>query len=365
MAQPAAGAAPGQASPFTFGKLVLRPHLSYQYSYNDGVQAILGRPDDTEQHTYSPGMLVELGTRWRLDYTATVSRYSNADFRDDVAHAARFDGKILGRDWVMQTDHSYTSTSQTLLETGRQTAQQNVTSNLGFMHPFSPQLGYQGSVNQNLRFVEAFADSYEWGTTHGLNYRFSSRVEFGVGLMSGYVAMPRTADMVLIQPTGSLRWMPSEKTTFSFNGGVENRRLISGSRDEATNPILGSSFQYKPFEATTLSVGATRSTTSSFFAGQITHTRGWTATLQQRILKHLQVSIGKSAQEARYVAVSSLTDEEIRRTDDRDSWDAAVSMAFLRRGSVSLSYQRTRNTSSSEEFSILSRHYGVSVGFAY
>jgi len=54
--------------PFRWGPVHVRPHVTYRYSASSGLQARPGQSSDSAIQDVSPGVLLELGDRWRMDY---------------------------------------------------------------------------------------------------------------------------------------------------------------------------------------------------------------------------------------------------------------------------------------------------------
>jgi hypothetical protein len=367
-AQPAAAGAgaiqPGSNTPFRFGRIVARPRVTYGYSYNEGVLLAPGQPENTEQWSFSPGIAVALGDRWNLDYSAVSNHNSNSAFRDAWAHSLRFEGTVQGRDWAARFAQNYSSSVSTLIETGKETAQQTASSMVGIARPISSELSFQTSFEGSFRFVETLSDSYGLVTTQALAYRYSPKVDIGLALMSGYSVAYKGADSVSISPQLQLSWKPGDKLGVSLSGGYERRILVSKAGGESNSPVFSSTVSYKLFEFTTLSIAGTRSMSTSVFADQVSKSRSWTASLEQRLLKHFTVSVSAVRSSGDYVSVSP-DDETVNRHDSLNSFDLRLSTTLLKRGSVSIAYGEVRNTSSETGFTTSSRQIGVQAGFSY
>lgn len=370
-AQPAAPAAAaggagqnGSNTPFRYGRILARPRIAYGYSYSEGILLAPGQPKNTEQWSISPGVTVSLGDRWNLDYSGSSNHNSNSAFRDAWAHSFRFNGSVLGRDWAAQFSQGYTSTVSTLLETGKETAQQTASSTLGIARPISSDLAFQSSLEASFRFVETLPDSYGVSGTQALTYRYSPKVNIGLALMSAYSIAYKGADAVSLGPLMQISWKPGDKLMASFSGGYEHRILVSDAGGESGSPVFSANLSYKPFKFTTVSIAGTRSMSTSVFTNQVSKSRGWTAALEQRLLKHFTVSIDAARSQGNYVMVSP-DDETITRSDSQNSFNLRLNTTLLKRGSLSASYGEARNTSSETGFSSSSRQISVQVGYSY
>src|SRR5271170_2121787 len=65
-----------------WGPIAVYPHLVYQVTYGDGIQAQPGTNSTTWINTVSPGVYFKIGDHWSIDYTPTLAFYSNPLFQD-------------------------------------------------------------------------------------------------------------------------------------------------------------------------------------------------------------------------------------------------------------------------------------------
>ncbi len=66
------------------GPLTFRPHFDLQYLYGTGIESSPSISGKTSIYTISPGMLLEYGQHWALDYTPTITLYSNDKFKNTL-----------------------------------------------------------------------------------------------------------------------------------------------------------------------------------------------------------------------------------------------------------------------------------------
>ena len=352
-----------EPSPFQWGPVTLQPRVSYRFLYGDGIQATPGDRSKTAIHEIAPGLRFGLGSHWILDYTPTWTFYSNKNFRDNLGHAVGLTGGGVYGDWVLGLSQSYGCSDTPLIETGRQTSQETFSTALTASHRFSPELSLDLSLNQNLRFVEAFAGSREWSTMDWLNYQVWPRFTVAVGAGFGYVDVDRSPDETYEQYQGRISWRATDKISLQIHGGVEDRQFVSGGAGDLVNPIFGASVQYQPFEATGLSFSAKRAVNASFFQDEVTETTSLSATLSQRLLGKLMLSLGGGHSTVRYVAATSSV--SAGRHDDNYSFDARLASPFLKRGSVEVFYQYADNVSNEPAFSYTSHQVGIQVQYRF
>lgn len=112
-----------QQQPFQVGPLDLHPHAFYRFLYATGVQSAPGQPHDTISEDVSPGLLVDLGKHWTLDYTPTWTFYSDDqfhgtnEFHNTLDHAATLNGGLAYGDWLLGFNQTYIRSDTPLIVT--------------------------------------------------------------------------------------------------------------------------------------------------------------------------------------------------------------------------------------------------------
>jgi len=86
--------------PFKLGPITFRPHPYYHFLYNTGIKSSTNSSQRSIIQELSPGMTVDLGRHWTLDYTPTIRFYSNRAFRNSVDHSATLAGAMCYEDWA-------------------------------------------------------------------------------------------------------------------------------------------------------------------------------------------------------------------------------------------------------------------------
>ena len=92
-----------------------------------------------------------------------------------------------------------------------------------------------------------------------------------------------------------------EQTSLQVHGGVEDRQFLNTGAANLINPILGASAGYQPFESTMLTVNASRTVNTSYFANQRSESTVFSGKLSQRLLKKLYLSLGGGYNTVQYV----------------------------------------------------------------
>lgn len=360
---PPAAAPTPPAAAFKWAGITAHPSFSYRRAFIDGMQIRPGSSGDTYLTSYSPSVALELGDRWVANYSASWSRYSNPAFDNNTGQSASISGAFQPGAWRVNFTQSYGASAEVLVETGRQTGQEVVTTRLGASRQVGPNLSISFGANQSLNFIERTEDPYEWSGTGGFSYRASEAIDVGFRLGVGYLAIEKTADSLYFRPSLTVGWQVTERTSLSLDAGMERRRLLGGSKREIDNPTLGLSLQLQPTQTTNLSFSVSRTVKHSYFRSELTEGTSWGASLQQRLLKHFQLAASYGRQESDYIAtIAGLT---TGRRDRTESYSIRLSTVILKRISIGGSLQHSENRSSFLGYGYSSRQLGGDVSLQF
>jgi hypothetical protein len=353
---------PSLPQPFQWGPFTARPHAFYQFVYATGILSAPGAPQRTTIQTISPGILFDLGNHWSLDYTPTLRFYSNRNFQNEFDNAVTLSGKTSYENWDFGLMQNYISSSAPQIETATQTEQQNFSTALTAAHELNSKMSLDLGVYQNLQFVQNFQDSRDWSTLDWLNYEFWPRLNAGIGAGAGYVNVDSGSDQTYEQFAGHVNWRATDKISFQINGGAEDRQFLGGAGD-LISPTFGASVQYHPFDETRISANASRSIAPSLFPGEVEENTVVGADFNQRLLEKFYLDLNASYNWNKYVA--SASNASANREDDYYSLTARLSHPFLKRGTASVFYEYSGDSSTAAGFSYLSHQVGVEIGFSY
>ncbi|HTQ51545.1 MAG TPA: outer membrane beta-barrel protein [Candidatus Acidoferrales bacterium] len=360
-----AGVVPGPqpVQPFRYKFLTLRPHVDYQFLYGTGILAAPGKPEDTIIQQIAPGLRLDIGDHWVLDYTPAWTLYSNNQFNNVFGQSASLAGGTVYGSWVLGLAQTYNDTSEPQAATGTQTREQVFDTTVNGTYTMNSKMSLDLAVSQLFNSTEQFQNYSETSTTDWLNYHFWDRFNIGIGLGIGYDNPDASPDMLYEQYMGRVNWRATDKISFQIHGGVEDRQFLQGNYSSYLSPVFGAGIQYQPFEYTQISLNADRTVDVSIFQNQITQNVGFDLKLNQRLLGKLSLGIDGGYQNIKYVTVAATSSAV--RTDDYSFLNTSLSMAFLTRGKVSIFYQLSNDASSASGFSYTSHQVGFEVGFAY
>lgn len=367
----AAGVLPGATpaatrpspAPFDLWGIALRPHANYQFLYGDGIQQHPGAGEKTAIHSLSPG--VELsGDRWRADYTPTWTLYSNAAFADTVNHTASLSGSgsFLAGSYSFSDRYQFSDNPQ--VETGMQTREKINVATATANFEVARKIGYELSAAQSFQSNDLAPAQRDWSLTNAGHYQFASDWDGGVGVTVGYISVSNPGfDATYVRPHVSFRWRAADKITAFSSVGYENRRFRHDGADTLSTPVYSAGITYNPLATTSFTLIGNRSVQAAYYGNQVTQDTGWSASIRQRFLGVLNFSGAFAYGRARYVLTGGVI--QFARDDATYSYQANLGTNFLRRGFVSLIYQRVRNQSTQAGYEFASNQAGFEIGFRY
>lgn len=350
-------------SPFKYGAYTLKPHFLYRVLYGDGIQSSPGHPLITTIDTLSPGFLLAYANAWTLDYTPSWDLYSNHAFHDTLDQSVNFLIKNNFVDWSLQFVQSYSDTSDPMIETGGQTDHQEYSTALDVSRRINDRALVDFNLSQVLQYSVGFTDSFEWSNQDWLHYRFSPHFDTAIGSGFGYVAVSQGLNSSYGRPEVQASWVPTEKVSVSITVGLEHREYYGLSSPSLNTPIYNASFYYTPASSTKLILTADRQVSPSFFENQSTRGTQWNATIEQRLLKHFQLSAGVGIDTVSYLAANNSL-SAVRR-DDVQTYNLRLSTTLLRRGTIAILYQLSKDSSTTPGFGYSSGQIGMELSYRY
>ncbi|HTX22405.1 MAG TPA: outer membrane beta-barrel protein [Candidatus Aquilonibacter sp.] len=346
-------------SPFQWGPVTVRPHVDYQFLYGNGVNSSPGQQQNTIVQTLSPGVLFDLGSHWTLDYTPTLNFYSSGSFQNTVDHSVQLGWGTGYGDWFFSGSQSCSFSSDPTVEIAAQTDQQTYSTALNAVYQINSKLSLDLGLSQNFNYIgntqsstnqlQNLSNSREWSMMDWLNYHFRPRLSVGVGVGAGYVNEDAGPDSINEQYQGQLNWRATDKISFQLSGGLQDQQYLSGGAGDLLTPIFSASIQYQPFAQTYLTVGASRTVGTSYFENQVTENTGINADLSQRLLGKLYLDLNGGYGITKYVSTASLSNQigyGAGRNDDTYSFSVRLTCPLLKRATISVFYQYSKNSSS-------------------
>jgi hypothetical protein len=350
-------------SPFQYPPFTLNPHLYYRFLYEYGVQVRPNHPETTLIDTFAPGITVEIGPQWTIDYTANWDVYSNSAFKNTLGHSVSIVGMSTLDDWTVKLTQGYVYSSEPLVETAVQTTEQDYKTAIDISRELGRQFLTETVLNQDLRYALLFTDSYQWSVDEWLHYRFTAQLDAAVGGSAGYVHESHGSDSNYTRPETEISWQPTEKIEITANGGLEHRVFLDYPRTSLDTPTYDLSAQYSPFQTTKFILDFVHEVSPSLFANESTRISREDLGLTQRLLGKIFLT-GKIGHDV-VSYISTGQTNGIARNDAQTTMNLSLSTSFLKRGTVSLVCYRTRNSSTDAGFGFVTTQFGVDLSYRY
>jgi hypothetical protein len=363
-AHPAA-TAPGEYEPFRWNQVVFRPHADYTYTVAYGILAAPSNHVDTTIQDISPGILINIGPHWALDYTATIGIYSNTNFQQAFNNSITLSGTTVFTDWLFGFTQTANLDTSPLIETGGQTQTQTYGTSITGHHENSQYISEDIGLYQTFFYVQGgFENNKTWNTMNWLNYQPQSRFNLGIGTGFGYNMAESGPDSIFFPLQGRINWRARDKLSFSLSGGFQFTEFLGGQgANNLFSPIYSGSIQYQLFAQTQISAFASRSFNPSMFVGEYSDLTSVGASFSQRFLGQFFLSLSGSYNRQQYVASS--TDILANRTDKYYALTARLGHTFLQRGNISVFYQYGNNNSTFPGYSYSSPQFGGEVSYSF
>lgn len=358
--------------PFQAGPVTFRPHVNYSLIYGNSIEYSTNHTASTIIQTIAPGMSVDLGKHWTLDYTPTLTYYSSSQFQNTLDHSASLNGATAYGDWLLGLTQAWSLSTAPLAQTAAQTKDEDFNTGASASYVINDHFSTDLSGNQDLNYVSGLEDSKTWSTMDWLNYSFSKRFSIGAGAGGGYTSLSPDANSIgsngiqtFEQLQGRINWRVTDKIGFSVSAGFEDRQFHTLGMSDSLNPIFSASIQYLPFSHTQLSLTASRTVSSSdyYILSQSTEVTSLGVALNQRLLKEFYLDVDAGYSDSTYN--ESITIASLSRDDNQYTFTVALRHPFLKRGSVSVSYQYQDNQSNTAGFSYSTSQIGLQVGYSY
>jgi hypothetical protein len=356
---------------FQFGPLSLHPHLLARTVYGLGLPTRDGRHVASMIYTMAPGLQMDLGQSWSLDYSPTWTTYTARALDDTVGHSASVTGAWMMQDWAMQFSENYGQSSPLLIETGGQTPQRTWATQLNASRSFGSTLAFQATASLNERYGDIFPDTREWTTMNWLTLRFTPKIESGLGLGAGYSDIVGEPDTTNERYKARLDWNPTDKLSVSIDAGLEARHSRAAAAEDQNSPIYEAALTYRPIDVTQITLSTTRAVTTSYFQNQVTESKGWNFGIQQRLLEWFYLNVAYNHQEIEFKAVSA--DSSVvpptdpanptivslpGRSDQVDAFNLRIFTTLLKHWRISATFAVNKNNSSQSGFNHNSTQYG-------
>ena len=367
----ATSATASPSTPIQLGSVTFHPHLFYQILYGDGVLVRPGTPTVSTLQMIAPGLRLNLGTHWVFDYTPTQTIYSNPAFDDTLTHAISLNGGYRYGEWQFQVSQNYVTSSQSRIETGRQTDQKTYATALTASYRFGEHMALDTILNQQVLLVKnppstplaaRSPTTRDRFISERLNYIFSPRLRANVSVDMGYTSIDPGSDLTFTRPQVQFVWQPVQKLTFNLQGGFESRKFRSGLAQNQTTSTYNGIIADQPVESTTISFYLTRETPPSYVVNQTTQYNRWNIVLDQKVYKSITMHTGYSEEHSNY---NSNADGATARADKGYLYNLRLEATLFQRVGIKALYQHRKQNSDSPGLSFAGSYVGFEIDYTY
>ena len=344
--------------PLQLGPVTLHPHVDYQFSYGNGLQSSAGQSQDSIIQQVSPGILLNVGDHWTLDYTPTFVSYSSSSFRNVVNQSVNLGWGTSYDDWFFSGSQSCLITSDPNVETGSQSDQDTYMASLDAAYQFNDKMSvdlglgqtfyYVGNGPNSTNYLQSLANSKTWSTMDWLNYQFWTRLSAGIGVGGGYTIQDNSPDVYFEQCQARINWRATDKISFQVSGGAQVQQYSSGGAGDLVSPIYNVTIQYQPFAQTRLNITGSGTVSPASYQNQASETYGISGDLNQRLLGRLFLDLSGGYAKTKYIA--TITGLSTSRQDNVYSFNARLSCPLRKRATVSAFYAYSDDSSSQSGF---------------
>jgi hypothetical protein len=360
-----------------WGPIDVHPRMLYSFLYGTGIEAQPGQQSKTSINTISPGLLFDLGTHWRLDYTPSYAIYSDPAFRNTLTEVVSLSGHTSYEDWAFSFAQTYITADEPLVETGTQTSEETYGTIIGAAYQMGSKLSLQLAANQNFLFAESFDNVRSWSGSAGLNYQFMPKFGMGISLAGGYNDVSAGSSSPFESLQGTMNFHPGPKLTMSFSGGIEDMQFVHPSAPALVSPIYSGSLQYRPFNGTAVSLTASRSVTPAYYGNQIEEATSVGAAVSQQLTKKLTLSVnaGYSSEPLTEIVAAPLPQfflgapprTALSEDQENNTTSLTISLSYLpiKNGAITVSYSKSDNSSGQANFSYSSSQIGLTLSYQY
>ena len=366
--------------PFRCGPVIVRPNIIYQFNYGNGILSGPGQQQNTIIQQFSPGVLLQEGSHWTLNYVPTFNFYSSSAFQNTIDENVQLQWGTTLRDWFMSASQGYTFSDDPEIETAGQTSQQTYSTAVTGIYHFNDKLSTDLALNQIFNVVGnsqsstnlllELGSSRTWSTMDWLNDQLWPRLNVGIGIGLNYNQQDNSPDSVYEQYQAQLNWRATQKISFQLSGGLGDQQYLGssgmgGGTGSLLTPIFSGAIQYQPFAHTKMSLKATRTVSASEFQGQDIESTSISADINQRLFGRLVLDLNGGYSTDDYI--SSIVGVSTARNDNIYTLNVGLSYPFPKRGTFSIFYQYSKDISTQNGFAAGSAAFGYAshqIGFA-
>lgn len=310
----------------------------------------------------------------RFDYRPRAFFFVEHSNNNAIQHLARLEGqyrisrlKIHGSQEVQLLDGSEVDirsdtgviSNRVNLDVSGRTELRLFTSQLDASYDVSGKSFLTGGLSYVVSDYESLISSEVLQGNIGFNYNYSPKLVVSVGGGGGINKVDSgNPDQTFQNVNGRISYSAGGKLNFHASGGVEFRQFEGEGRGQYVSPTFDIGANYQPFDGTTLSLRASRSTqNSAVLEGQDFASTSIYVSARQRFMRRFTFSMGAGYENAEYFATRAGLIAS--RNDDYFFVQPSVDVTLTRFWTVGAFYLRRQSESSIPQFGFKGNQVGV------
>jgi len=369
----------GSAGPgfSVWGPFSIDPHVFYSFTYASGLEALPTVSSSTAINTVSPGLLLQIGSHWTLDYVPRLTFYSNPLFHNTTDQNVVLKGRTTYGDWTLSLLQSYINTTDPLVETGTQVEQDVYATAINANWQMNDHLSLQLGLNQNFRDAQVFSDLHEWQTSDWIRYQFERQLGVAFGVTAGYDELSLGPSMPFERVEVGLNFRPGNKLSLNLVGGIEDRQFVQASAPSLMTPIFSAIAGYQILDGTSFTFAGERTVTPSFFGNEVNVLTSATGSVRQHIVGTVYFSVVGGYVLESFTTIlpgamppsgsspSTTAPLTEARSDSRKSLKFSLSATLHTRLNASIFYLLSDNASNQANFSYSGNQVGLLLDYRF
>jgi Putative beta-barrel porin 2 len=342
----------------------LTPLFSAGVEYNDNI--FLSRSDPVADviFTISPGLIFELGDfRDKKEnylsflYIGQPVFYAENSAQNAVNHfvGLKFQYRFTKLVLTFKSDYSHIRGPNRDVNTI--TTTDRFWNSLAFDYDYSDKTKLNVTFAQNASLTQDFQNTNQYEVRTGVRYQLLPKTQVGLQGVGGVLDSSDTPLQYYQQLRLELLYIPTQKLSFLFNGGVQ---FLEFSDTVKIDPVFSLGLFYQPFPATMLSLSGFRNVVgSSAEAGEDYFATGFEINVSQQFFQRLVASVGAGYENDSYFGTTPET--PTNREDNYVFVRPRLTYAFVDWFSVSVFYEFRQTVSNQEGNSFENNRAGLEV----
>jgi hypothetical protein len=359
------------------GEVAIHAQVNETVTYGNGLEFTPGSQASTLVSQFSPGVVLQAGGHWLLNFTPTIVAYSSDKFHDTVNEMENLTGSTTYEDWRFGLSQSYTKISQPLVETGEQTSSELVDVLLNASRSLSSDFSMSMSADMNYRTTEGFNNVEGWTGAATLSYSPVTQLSFNLNLSGGYDFISDSSDLIFESVQGGLTFRPRNRLKLTLSAGGEELQFVHPHAPSLFSPVFSAAISYQATASTLLTLNAGETVSPSFYANEVVTETSLAVMIQQQLSRKFALSLAGNYTTVPFTSVEpgapppyflgapTTTTLVTVRDDTTESLTARLSYIITHRLSSSIFYTLSQNASGNANFNYTSLQEGITLSYYY